>query len=163
MNKPELIEQLNAQHRHLLGLVQDFSKADFEQTPAMSGWTIKDIFAHIAYWNWEAMKAVEQFARGERPVMMLDVNFDEINQRETAARREQPLHKVMQDFHRSHRSLAALIASESEHELTKTTPFKSGDDKDANAAWIVGGIIEHYQEHLQPLEEFLSRSTSKNS
>jgi hypothetical protein len=157
VTKDELLEKLNDEHYNLLALVQDFSKADFEQVGVAGDWTVKDVFAHLAFWNWEAVKAVEQVARDERPAMMLDVSFDEINAREAAASRKQPLHKVMDDFRRSQKSLASVIERASEPELSKQTPFKSGDNKDANAAWIVGGIIEHYQEHTAALKTWLDQ------
>jgi len=139
------------EHRAALEAVQTFGKDDFERRAQTDEWSVKDIFCHLAFWNWEAVKSIEQVVRGERPVMMLDVNFDEINRREAATRRNLPLHKVMDDFRRSQQALVSLVARMSESELTKETPHKSGDNKNANAAWIVGGIIEHYQEHYADL------------
>ena len=152
MTKPELLHSLNSEHRAILATIQHFSQHDFERAGAAGEWTATDVFGHLAFWNWEAKKAIEQVLRGERPAMMLLDNFDETNAREVAARRDHLRPDVMNDFRRSQKSLAALIERTPDAELFKPTAHKSGDGKDANAAWILGGIIEHYQEHAAALK-----------
>jgi hypothetical protein len=155
MDKSDLIHQLNTEHRTLLLLLQPFSQDDFEQ-PAAGHWTTKDVCAHLAFWNWEAKQAIEQTLRDERPVMMLDVNDAEINQREWEKSRAVPLPKVMDDFRRSQKALVAQLQRMSEADIHKATAHFSGDHKNANAAWIIGGIIEHYQEHTQAIKTWLA-------
>jgi hypothetical protein len=156
MNKSDLINQLNTAHRRLLRLLQPFSQNAFEQ-PIAGDWTTKDICAHLAFWNWEAKKAIEQTLRDERPVMMLDANDAKINRREWERARSLPLPNVMDDFRRSQQALVAQLQLLNEADIYKTTAHFSGDHKNANAAWIIGGIIEHYQEHTQSIASGLER------
>jgi hypothetical protein len=155
MNKQDLINELNDEYRTLLELVQDFGKVDFEKPGAAGPWTARDVFAHIAFWNGEAKKAIAMALRGERPDSFLVTNFDEINGRETAARGSTPLHKVMDDFRRSVRELAAQLEAAPEPQLERETIHKSPDGSSANAAWVAATQIEHLRAHGEAMDLWL--------
>lgn len=156
MNKAEMLQRLNEVHRRVLKLVQDFDKTDFEQPGAAGEWTAKDMFGHLAFWNWEAKRAIELAVQGERPTPWLDANVQESNTREAAARKDVPLHKIMDDFRRSHKSLTALVERTPESELARESEHKTPNGRSANATWIVAGVLHHYREHSQWLKEWLA-------
>ena len=155
MNKHDLINALNDEYRSLLELVQDFGQKDFEKPGAAGQWTARDVFAHLAFWNGEAKKAIALALRGERPDPWLLTNIEEINAREAAARGPTPLPRVMDDFRRSVRELAAQLEAASEQHLERETVHKSLDGSGANAAWIAANLIEHLQTHGEAMDIWL--------
>ena len=155
MNKHDLINELNDEYRSLLELVQDFGKVDFETPGAAGPWTARDVFAHLAFWYGEAQKAIVLALHGERPDPWLVTNVEEINARESAARRPTPLHKVMDDFRRSHRELVAQLDAASEQQLERETVHKSPDGSSANAAWVATSLIEHLRTHGEAIDIWL--------
>jgi hypothetical protein len=159
MEKRQLLTELNDVHRDLLTQVQDFSQADFAQAGVMGNWTAKDMFAHLAFWNWEAKRAIELALTGERPAPWLvgESEIEQANSREQQARRDVPLHNVMDDFRRSHKSVAALIERTPEQALAAEGPHRTAAGKATNALWVAQGLIAHYREHTQWLEEFVER------
>ena len=159
MNKSSLVTELNEAHRHMLVLVQDYGQADFERPGAAGVWSAKDVFAHLAFWNWEASRAIEMALRGEPPAPYLvsDAELEQINEREHAARVAIPLPKVMDDYRRSHRSLLALVERTPESALAKSVDHRSAGGRPANAAWVAETVVEHYREHAQRLAQFRNR------
>ena len=159
MDKRQLLTELNDVHRDLLTQVQDFSQADFAQAGVMGNWTAKDMFAHLTFWNWEAKRAIELALTGERPAPWLvgDSEIEQANSHEQQARRDVPLHNVMDDFRRSHKSVAALIERTPEQALAAEGPHRTAAGKATNALWVAQGLIAHYREHTQWLEEFVKR------
>jgi hypothetical protein len=155
MNKHDLINELNDEYRSLLELVQDFGKEDFEKPGAAGPWTTRDVFAHLAFWNGEAKKAFVLALRGERPEPWLPENLDEINTREAAARRALPLHKVMDDFRRSHRELVAQLDAAPERKLEREMDHKTPDGSSANAGWVIASSIEHLRAHGEAMDIWL--------
>ncbi|MBI1802134.1 MAG: maleylpyruvate isomerase N-terminal domain-containing protein [Chloroflexi bacterium] len=128
-DKLELIQRLDTAHHEVLAAVQDFTQAQFNSPGPMGDWTAKDMFGHLAFWNWEAVRGIEQISRGERPENWLLEAFDEINGREAATRRNLSLPAVMDDFRRSQKALAATLLRLPDSELDKTTPEKTKSGK----------------------------------
>src|SRR5205814_3860003 len=130
----------------LLARVQDFAQADFEQAGAMGNWTPKDMFAHLAFWNGEAKRAIELALRGERPApwLVADHEIEQANTREQQARQDVPLHKVMEDFRRSHKDVAALIERSPEPALMADGPHRTAAGKPATGMWVAQGLMAHH-------------------
>ena len=158
MSKAKLVAELNSEHRAILELVQGFGRADFDQPGANGDWTAKDVFGHLAFWNGEAARAIMMALQGERPTAWLDAAVDSVNQHETETRRARPLHKVMEEFRRSHRELVALLERTPENRLEVASDHKAPDGASANAAWIGSDAAGHYRLHREALQTWLSRS-----
>lgn len=156
MNKNDLINELNDEYRSLLELVQDFGKEDFERPGAAGPWTARELFAHLAYWNGEAKKAIALALRGERPEPWLVTNIEEINARELAACRPTPLYKVMDDFRRSQREVVAQLEAAPEQQLERESVHKAPDGSNANAAWIAADLVEHLRTHGEAMDIWLN-------
>ena len=158
MTKHDLINELNDEYRSLLELVQDFGKDDFEKPGAAGLWTARAVFAHLAFWNGEARKAIALALRGERPDPWLVTNIEEINSRESAARSATPLHTVMDDLRRSQRELVAQLDAASERQLERETVHRAPDGSSANAAWVARDLIEHLRKHGEAMDIWLHSS-----
>ncbi len=159
MDKEALLADLDEVHRDLLERVQGFTQADFERPRSVGDWSVKDTFAHIAFWNWEAIRAIDMALQGELPAPYLvsEAETQEVNAREQLARKDVPLHRVMDDFRRSHKSLTGLIERTPERELGKSGPQRTSSGEPANAAWVAHVVVDHYREHTLQLNEFLER------
>ena len=155
LNKHDMINELTDEYRSLLELVQGFSKDDFEQPGAAGLWTARDVFAHLAFWNGEAKKAIALALRGERPDPWLVTNVEEVNAHEAVARRSVTLYQVMDDFRRSVRDLVSQLDSASERQLERETDHKSPEGGNANAAWVATNLIAHLRTHGEAIDIWL--------
>ncbi|MBI5878659.1 MAG: maleylpyruvate isomerase N-terminal domain-containing protein [Chloroflexi bacterium] len=145
MSASDLIEHLEAEHRAMLELVQQFRAADFERSIAGSDWTALDVFAHLAHGSSEAVKALADLARGQPISMGID--------REHAGKpgRGMPLARIMEEFRRSHRSLVDALKRVPSGSLRAETAQRTADGASMNAAWVVAHVIEHYAAHYEAL------------
>jgi hypothetical protein len=159
MDEQALLSELNEVHRDLLERVQDFTQADFEQAHAVGDWSVKDTFGHLAFWNWEAIRAIDMALKGEPPAPYLvnDAETQDVNAREQLARKVVPLHRVMDDFRRSHKSLTGVIERTPERDLNMSGPHRTSGGEPANATWVAQVVVEHYREHTLQLNQFLER------
>ena len=149
----ETMEQGWSQFR---GAVERLSCTELEQaTPA--GWSVKEMLAHIAFWEETVKPVFVGWFRGEPddafegwyggddlgltrddPWPVSDVH----NAREAAWARSQPTADVLGRLDRAHRQLVEVVESLTEEEARNERYI----EKLANASW------RHYAAHLPELE-----------
>src|SRR5689334_20953034 len=107
VSKREFLERMRAAradfNEAISGLTEDQITGDI----VAGEWTVKDIVAHLAAWQVEALRAIEQAERGEESGPLIDESVDEWNQRRVEERRRLPLVDVIQEFTESHDELLA--------------------------------------------------------
>ncbi len=137
MSVNDLLEQLMDEHRIMLEAIQGFQAADFEQRLPDSTWSVRDVFAHLAIVNSEAVQTLERIARGRAiPAVPGETHFAG-DERGISKRRTLPLHKVMDEFRRSHKDLVEAVKR-----LPESKWRKPGEAADAEG--IVERVVEQY-------------------
>ncbi len=140
----ELLEAWEA----LASAVDSFSDMELEQPGVLTGWTVKELLGHIAFWANKAAADLGHIAGG-RPqdveVPGSEETVDEWNERERKTRQGRPLAEVreewLESFQQAMEALAAFPAEplqENVKGLTVLTRF-------------AGDTYEHYREHLAHL------------
>jgi hypothetical protein len=110
-------------------------------------WSVKDLMAHIACWQAEAVQVLEQIRNGTFEPRDYDV--DAWNERFFEANRDLPFRVVEVDLHAARtRMLQELMA------LPELTP-------DAEE-WFAESGADHYAEHLPRLREWLQQGSGES-
>ena len=149
--KIEALAALEDAYRKTLLAVQDYSDEDFESMRTRGGMSPKDVFAHLAWWNWEAPSGLERIKKDEMPYWA-HIDLDELNAGTFEERRAWPLDRVMEDLRRSHDVLVAALESLTDQEFTRPTTHQYSDGTLDGGVWFSFVFTEHYEEHRLQLE-----------
>jgi hypothetical protein len=117
---------------------------------AESGWTVKDIVAHVTAWEEEVARALAGYARG---ALYKIPNFDleRYNAATYQARRGLPWEQVQAQWKTSRDQLIRITAQLPPAKLNDEMGYPSGRRGDCAA--LIQEVIEHGQEHFQDVAE----------
>lgn len=82
-------------------LVSSLTDVQVSEKRIVGDWTIKDVIAHLAAWNWEAIDEVERVLRDEAtwPARYEDkVGEGEFNRREVGKRKDKSWQEALKDW-----------------------------------------------------------------
>ncbi|HEX5688846.1 MAG TPA: maleylpyruvate isomerase N-terminal domain-containing protein, partial [Roseiflexaceae bacterium] len=83
MNATELAELIRANAKELELLVSQLSVAQLNQPGAVGSWSVKDVLAHLAFWQRYGAALARAAHSGEAP--QLDVNLDDTTESRNAS------------------------------------------------------------------------------
>jgi len=157
IDKQTMLRQVREGFAALEALLAEFDDAQMAVSHSPDGWSVKDVMAHIAFWEDHVLARLKEAARGERPHLLGGISEEEVNRinRETLSRsRGRPLEEVKAEFQRVHRELINEI---------KTIP-ESQDDAwwalwpEIDIPWrlIQSDTCYHYEEHMATLRVWAS-------
>jgi DinB family protein len=95
--------------------------------PGVTGaWSIKDIIAHVSWWEEEALKHLPLILAGGRPprYSVAYGGIDAFNAKMTEQKKDLSLVEVLRHRDDTHRRLVALIHSAPEAQMTRETRFR---------------------------------------
>lgn len=133
-------------------------------TPGVNGaWSIKDNIAHITAWHQRTLSflqaAVHKGPPDQLPEVIDEAGIDQANEQFYQANKERSLPEVLQAFRTSYIEIVGAVQALSEPELFD--PGRFAWMKGAPLWHIVGGnTFEHYLEHTEIIETWLSSSRS---
>lgn len=95
-------------------------------TPGVAGdWSVKDILAHVATWEEEALKYLPLIIEGGRPPRYASYGgIDAFNARMTAAKRGFSLADILRRLEDTHRQLIVYLHGVPEEHFTSETRFR---------------------------------------
>lgn len=104
IDKNETIGRFKREHQKLQELVSSLSGDRALEPKTLGEWSIKDIVAHLAAWNWEATEEVDRVLKNEAtwPSRYEDrAGEEEFNWREVERRRDKSWEWVLKDWDES--------------------------------------------------------------
>ena len=149
MNKSELLTNMRSGRAQLEA---HLARLNDEQllAPVLHGnWSVKDLIAHLGFWEQRIVTLYGQLSRGEEPPE--DPTLDELNAQAYATNRDKTLQQVRREEREAYAQLLALTEHASENDLfglqrfawTQGQPF---------AEWIEGNTYGHYEQHAADLK-----------
>ncbi len=165
MKKTELLEALEDSHQEMIEMLEDLPD-ELMIKPGINGsWSIKDILAHLAYWEGQTVTLLFQASKGvSKPttVHFSKEKVDEINQRWYETSRERSLDQVWQDWIGVRKQMIRRVSEFSEQDLNdlrrfpwqKSTPLWQ---------WIANDSYEHEEVHADAIREWLDQNDSASS
>jgi DinB superfamily len=95
--------------------------------PGVAGeWSVKDIIAHVSWWEEEALRHLPSIIAGERPPRYSTIygGIDAFNAMMAEQKRDLSLSDVLRQQDDTHRRLVEFIQSVSEDQFTRETRFR---------------------------------------
>ena len=163
MDKTHLLDEMNSAYTELENIL---APLDSEQltTPGVNGdWSIKDILAHLTTWQHYLVIRLQAAVRNERPAIQGILSEDEgtaidkLNAGFYEENKSRPLNEVIADFRTTYRQIVEAVQALNGEDLFEPRRFAW---MKGNALWelVAGDTYEHYQEHLQSIQEWLNTS-----
>jgi Mycothiol maleylpyruvate isomerase N-terminal domain len=143
--KRELLERDDAAWAELRSLIDGLTPEEAADPGYNGDWSVKDLIAHIGSWFAEAATMLEQMRMGTYTRERIDV--DGLNDRWVETWRDQELPVIKAEL------MAARARMLEEWDRLQ--------DVDAEAKrWFSESTVEHYQEHLPRLREWIAQLRS---
>ena len=104
--KSDLLDVIRTERAQLEILFEGLTDSQMTKAGVDASWSIKDILAHIAAWERLAYDRIHAALSGEPlkfPLIKGDADVDKFNAGVYEKNKDQPLAKVMAEFHDSHR------------------------------------------------------------
>lgn len=104
IDRQETIKRYKDEHEKLKKLVESLPEAKVLMSNTLGEWSIKDIVAHLAAWNWEAIDEVDRVLKDEAtwPARYEDkAGEDDFNRKQVEKRKTLNWQKVLKDFDNS--------------------------------------------------------------
>lgn len=152
MTKDELVARIRTEHARLDAAVARIGEERCIDPAFDGGWSLKDIFAHIGFWERACTRWLEAVARGETPDRPEVRDVDATNADAFDAAKPRALADVLAESHASYDGIIRATTSLPDSEL--------GDERRFGfPIWRVidGNSGEHYREHAEQIEAWLAR------
>lgn len=125
MNREQLLARLDKAWTTLGDSYAGLTEAEMT-TPGVAGdWSVKDMLAHVATWEEEALKYLPLVLVGGRPPRYASYGgIDAFNARMTEAKRGMSLAEVQRHLEATHRQLIAYLRRVPEEQFATETRFR---------------------------------------
>jgi hypothetical protein len=159
MNKTELLEVLQDSRQEQVDLLEGLPDEMMLIPLEPGGWTIKDILAHLTYWEGQTVTLLFQASRGVKKPTTVHFGSEtgeELNQRWHAASQERSLEIIWQDWLGVRKQLIRRAGDMSEKDLTDPTRFDWMQGKPL-AELIYSDAVDHEEKHADYIRAWLDQ------
>lgn len=150
MTHRDLRTRLDRAWAALLESYAGLSDAELLEPGVTGGWSVRDIVAHVTWWEEEALRHLPVVLSGGTPPRYAAAygGIDAFNARMTAERRDWPLERVWQWRDEVHRRLIAFLETVPEASLSAKTRARRRLRLDTYG---------HYPKHTQAIRRWRER------
>jgi hypothetical protein len=151
MKKQQLLNRLEQAWTTFKESYAGLTDEQMAQPGATGDWSVKDILAHVSWWEEEALKYLPLILQGGRPprYSVLYGGIDAFNAQMTEKKRGLSLSEVLRQSDETHRRLVEYVRSAPEEQLASETRFRHRLRMDT---------YSHYPGHAQAIREWRQRS-----
>jgi hypothetical protein len=159
MNVSELTALIRATSTRLELLLAQLSVAEINQPGAVGVWSVKDVLAHIAFWERYAVNTLKSVARGETPLLSADDETERKNASVVAQYYQRSLAAVIADWQQAREDLLEAIEDLEDADLNDPDRFHWSEGRSLLDR-IAGNSFEHEQEHIEQIQAWMNSVTS---
>jgi hypothetical protein len=151
MNRQQLLQKLDKAWAEIKESYAGLSDSQLTEPGVMGDWSVKDILAHLTWWEEEALKHLPLIIKEGRPPRYSTQygGIDAFNALMTERRQVLSLADVLQQQEETHRQLIEYIQSVPEEQFTQETRFRHRLRLDT---------YSHYPKHTKAIREWRERS-----
>jgi hypothetical protein len=147
MTRQQLLKQLDQAWTTFKESYADLSEAQMMEPGVTGHWSVKDILAHVTWWEEEALKHLPLILKGGRPprYSLQYGGIDAFNAQMTEQKRSLSLSDVLRQLDETHRRLIDYVQSAPEEQFTRETRFRRRLRLDT---------YSHYPKHAKAIREW---------
>lgn len=154
MDRPQLLKQLDQRWTAFKESYAGLSDSQMTEPGVTGNWSVKDIIAHVTWWEEEALKHLPLILEGGRPPRY-SVKYGGINAFNALMaerKKDLSLADVLKQQGETHRRLIAYIKSAPEEQITRETRFRRRLRLDAHS---------HYPKHAKAIREWREQQSTR--
>jgi hypothetical protein len=165
--KDQLLDRIKREHAQFEAAYASLSDARMIQPGVEGEWSVKDILAHLAFWQRRKIDMFQCALRAEQPPRLRadgeswEDALARINAEQFAIDRDHQLAEVRAGFMQSYQQMLALIESLSEEDLSESSRLAPSLGSGVLAA-VAEDTYEHCQEHVDSIRAWVKRETSNS-
>jgi hypothetical protein len=147
MNRPQLLKRLDSAWQALNASYAGLSDAELLEPGVAGAWSVKDIIAHVTWWEEEALTHLPVILTGGRPprYSVRYGGIDAFNAQMTERMADLSLDEVLQTRDETHRRLIAYLETVPEEQFAEETRFRRRLRLDTYG---------HYREHTSAISSW---------
>jgi hypothetical protein len=151
MNRQQLLKQLDKAWTAFKESYGGLSDSQLTEPGVTGQWSVRDIIAHVTWWEEEALKHLPLIIEGGTPprYSIQYGGIDAFNALMTEQKRDLSLADVLRQLEETHRRLIAYVQSVPEETFTRQTRFRRRLRLDT---------YSHYPKHAKAIREWRERS-----
>lgn len=159
MTKAELARLVEEGRQALDTLIQPHLSGGMHEPVMANGWTLKDIIAHITFWEQRLLHwllDVQQGVTPERPAPGYTRDtMGQLNEDVHREQRKRPLENQLREYRASGHAVLSALQSLSEEDLNRPYFEDTGV-----ILWraFAANTYEHYEEHAEHIREWQQRA-----
>lgn len=160
--KQKLLEDLRSARQEWDALLAPMTEADMLTPGVVGDWTLKDLTAHLMFWESRPVKWLEAARNGTTPEpspIPKNLSEDEVNAWIFAHYRDGDLKQVLNDGSAIHQAVVKNVAEMSAAEVVEQKLEWLGGNALADA--IPGNTYEHYRDHSATVREWWEQRKKK--
>lgn len=116
---------------------------------ADSGWTVKDLIAHLAAWDEPGVLCFEAFAEGNTYRIPNYVDYDTFNWQEYEKRKNLPVDEVYASWEAARTRIREIVEQLTPEQLEEQIMYPAGNYN--TCATLVTEVWEHQEEHFEQI------------
>jgi uncharacterized damage-inducible protein DinB len=150
MDRTTLLETLKSERARWDALLAQVDEARMVQPGAAGAWSVKDIIAHVAWYEHETVGLLNQ-----RALIGSELWYRSLEERNAAifeANQDRSLSDVQEEAQRVFNELLAAVASLSEEELVDPSRFQHMPAEWTPWKAIASNTYEHYPQHIPDVQ-----------
>lgn len=144
-----IIDKIESGFANVVRLYRSVPVTAVEETSLPNGWSVKDVIAHLAAWEWRCASLLRESHKTNAP-LKAEPDVEALNREIHQERQDWGWEEVEYDFRAAHRALLEAIRELPQERLID--PFVQEA--------IAGETWEHYAEHLPELQHWHRQVTS---
>jgi hypothetical protein len=154
MNRQQLLKQLDKAWTAFKESYADLSESQLTEPGVTGHWSVKDLVAHVTWWEEEALQHLPLILTGGRPprYSIKYGGIDAFNAQMTEQKRGLSLSDVLRQQEETHRRLIDYVQSAPEEQFTRETRFRRRLRLDT---------YSHYPKHAMAIRAWRARSAGE--
>lgn len=149
----QLLKRLDRAWQALLAAYAGLSDAEMLEPGVTGAWSVRDIIAHVTWWEEEALKHLPVILTGSRPprYSITYGGIDAFNEQMTEQVRGLSLAEVLRRRDETHRRLVEFLQAVPEDQITTETRFRRRLRLDTYG---------HYPQHAEAIRQWRRRRSA---
>jgi hypothetical protein len=155
MKKNEFMKKIRSARDALEKLLFEFNREQMDVSAEEKNWTVKDVIAHIGWYEAEMVNVLRQHALEGSDLWDLPLN--ERNAAIFTSARNDDLASIVEKEAQIYQTMLELLEEVNESDLNDSLAFKGMPADWQPWSVIASNTYEHYQDHIDQLKKLLKK------